>query len=75
MQQRPIVDVLRDHTERLMDLEGVVGTGQGLADGKPCVKVLVIKKTAHLLKHLPTVIEGYAVEVKVTGVIRAMETP
>ena len=73
MQQRPIVDVLRDHTDRLMDLPGVVGIGHGLCDGQPCIKVMVVKKTPELLEQIPASLEGYRVEVEETGVIRALD--
>ena len=73
MDKRPIEDALREHTDRLMALPGVVGTTQGLSDGEPCIKVLVVKKTSELLAQIPDVLEGYAVEVEETGVIRALE--
>ena len=71
--RKPISAVLREHTGKLMSLPGVVGTAEGLCDGKPCIKVFVVKKTPELLKQIPDVLEGYAVEVQETGVIRAMD--
>ena len=73
MQEKSIVAVLKEHTEGLMALPGVVGTAQGLCDGKPCIKVMVVKKTPELLKQIPASIEGYKVEVLETGVIRALD--
>ena len=71
---KPIHEVLKQHTASLMALPGVVGTAQGECAGKPCIKVFVVKKTADLLKQIPTVIEGYAVEVQETGEIRALDS-
>ena len=72
MQERSIKAVLMEHTDSLMALPGVVGTAQGLCDGAPCIKVMVVKKTPELLKQIPASIEGYTVEVLETGVIRAV---
>ena len=35
MQKRTIEEALREHTDSLMSLSGVVGIGQGLCDGQP----------------------------------------
>jgi hypothetical protein len=71
--EKTIEAVLREHTDRLMALPGVVGTAQGLCDGKPCIRVFVVTKTADLLVQIPDVLEGYTVEVQETGVIRALD--
>ncbi len=73
MQQKPIEEALRDHTDGLMSLPGVVGTGQGLCNGQPCIKVFIITKTPELLRQIPAEIDGYAVAVEETGEIRALE--
>ncbi len=73
MQQRPIEIVLKEHTDSLMSLPGVVGTGQGLCDGQPCIKVFIVKKTPELLRQIPAAIEGYTVAVEETGEIKALE--
>jgi hypothetical protein len=73
MQRKPIEAVLREHTDGLMSLPGVVGTGQGLCDGQPCIKVFVVKKTPELLTQIPAEIEGHTVAVEETGEIRALE--
>ncbi len=73
MPEKTIEAVLKQHTDSLMSLSGVVGTAQGECAGKPCIRVFVVKKSADLLKQIPTVIEGYAVEVQETGEIRAVD--
>ena len=62
MPSRTIKDVLKEHTNDLMAIPGVVGTGQGLCDGDPCLKVFVMKKTTKLLKKIPFDLEGYPVK-------------
>ena len=69
---RKIKEVLKEHTDDLMAIPGVVGTGQGLCDGKPCIKVFVIKKTPELQEKISGKLEGYPVKIEETGEIRAL---
>ncbi len=69
---KTIVEVLKEHTEELMSMPGVVGIGQGLCNGKPCIKVLVIEKTPELAQKIPDNLEGYQVMIEETGEIRAL---
>ncbi len=73
MPEKTIEAVLKEQTDKLMAIPGVVGTAQGLCSGKPCVKVYVVKKTSDLVKQIPTTLEGYAVEIQVTGEIKALD--
>ena len=71
MNRRPIEQVLQSHTDELMAEPGVVGVYQGaLADGSPCIGVMVIQKTAALEKKIPKSLEGYPVRIDETGEIR-----
>ena len=72
MTAKTIEAVLKEHTEELMSLPGVVGTAQGLCDDKPCIKVYVIEKTPELAQKIPDVLEGYQVIIEETGEIRAL---
>jgi len=72
MTARPIKEVLKEHTDSLMALPGVVGTAQGLCDGNPCIMVLVVEKTPELEKKIPERLEGYPVRIEETGEIRAL---
>ncbi len=72
MSVKTIKEVLKEHTEELMSIPGVVGIGQGLCNGKPCIKVLVIEKTPELAQKIPDIIEGYQVVIEETGEIRAL---
>lgn len=72
MAAKAIEEVLKEHTNELMSVPGVVGTAQGLCDDKPCIKVYVIKKTAGLDQKIPHTLEGYPVSIEVTGEFKAL---
>ncbi len=69
---KTIEEVLNENTSELMSIPGVVGTGQGLCDGKPCIQVYVIKKTPELNKKIPRIIEGFPVSIEETGEIKPL---
>ena len=69
---KTIETVLKEQTDKLMSLPGVVGTAQGLCDDKPCIKVYVAELTAELEKKIPKKVEGYVVDIEVTGEFRAL---
>ncbi|MEO2054424.1 MAG: hypothetical protein ABGX83_03845 [Nitrospira sp.] len=73
MHKKIIEAVLKGETEKWMALPGVVGTDQGECQGKPCIKVFVVRKTSELLKQIPSKIEGYEVVIQETGEFRALE--
>lgn len=72
MPAKPIEEVLKDHTPELMAIPNVVGTAQSLCNGKPCIKVYVIKITPELEQKIPSELEGYPVEIQETGEIRPL---
>lgn len=72
MPGKSIEEVLQAHTDELMSIPGVVGTGQGLCEEQACIKVYVVEKTPELTRRLPKVLEGYPVEVETTGPFRAL---
>ncbi len=74
VEKRTIDEVLKEHTGSLMSIPGVVGTAEGERAGKPCIRVLVVRKTPQLTKNIPSAIEGYVVTVQETGRIRALNT-
>ena len=72
MPAKPIEEVLVEHSKAIMSIPGVVGTGQGLHEGKPCIKVFVIKKSAALDQNIPDSLEGYPVVVEEIGEVKAL---
>ena len=72
MVQKPIEEVLKGHTNKLMSIPGVSGTAQSLCEGQPCIKVFVIKKTPELEQKIPGILDGYPVVIQETGKFRAL---
>lgn len=72
MVAKAIDEVLREHVKALMSIPGVVGAGQGLCEGKPCIKVYVIEKTPEMEQKIPDILDGYPVMVEETGPIKAL---
>lgn len=73
MTEKSIESVLDAHSPALMAHPEVVGTGVGLCDGSPCIKVFVIARSAELRQRIGAEIEGYRVDLVETGPIRALE--
>ncbi len=71
--KKTIETTLDQYTDRLMALPGVVGTAIGECKGKPCIQVLVLKKTPDLSRSIPPTLEGFPVVVVETGEIRALD--
>ncbi len=71
--EKPIEQVLQEHTDSLMALPGVVGTALGLCADEPCIQVFVVEATEELLKQIPEEIEGYTVDVQQTGELKALD--
>jgi len=70
---RDINQVMQDHTAEWMALPGVVGVYIGAqADGRLCIRVMVVEKTEALEEKLPRSVEGHPVEIEETGEIRPM---
>jgi len=72
MPAKAIEEVLKERTKELMRVPGVVGTGQGLCDDEPCIKIFVVKETPELDQKIPRMLEGYPVVIEETGEIRAL---
>lgn len=75
MSGETIQTVLERHADRLVALPGVAGTGIGECDGRPCIKVFVVKKTRQLVQRIPATLDGFRVVVEETGEIRALDAP
>jgi len=70
--QRPtIADVLGRHTPSLLGIPGVLGTGEGRAGDEPVIVIFVARRTSELQKRLPSVLDGYPVEIRETGQVTA----
>lgn len=65
--QVTLSEVVQKYTLAWMQIEGVIGTGEGEKNGKPCIHILVQKKTLSLMNTLPTNVDGYQVVLKEVG--------
>jgi hypothetical protein len=72
--QRSIEEVQEEFTPEWMELPGVVGTGIGLCDGRPCIKVFVAGPVGALQDRIPREVEGHRVELERTGPFQARDT-
>lgn len=72
MPTKPIAEALKDHTDTLMAIPGVVGVAQGLLGNIPCIKVYVTEQTPQIQQHIPKALDGHPVVVEHTGEIRAL---
>ena len=72
MASKTIEQVLKEHTEELMALPGVVGVGQGLCDDQDCIKVFVAQMSSELEQKIPDELDGYQVDIEVTGEFKAL---
>ena len=70
----PIETVLKRVTDRWMAIPGVVGTGIGRCDAGPCIKVFASRPADQLDPPIPEEVDGYPVQVEVTGPFRALDT-
>lgn len=73
MPQLTIEQVQAKYTDQWMKIPGVAGTGIGEAEGKPCLKVFVAKKTLELEKKIPKIADGYPVVIEETGEFKALD--
>jgi len=71
---RDINIVLKDHAQKIIAIPEVVGLYVGeLTLNKPCVRIMVIKKTKKIIAKIPTDLEGWPVQIDETGEITALD--
>ena len=68
---KPLAQVLQEHADALLQVNGVVGVAEGQSRGKPCILILVASLTPQLRQSLPKSLDGYKVKVQETGELRA----
>lgn len=62
-----IEQALAEHTDAWMEIDGVEGTGIGLCDDEPCIKIFVSRPPEEFGDVLPDSVEGHAVRLEPTG--------
>ncbi len=71
---RSIEEVQEAFTREWMDLPGVVGTGIGLCEGQPCIKVFISGDLQELEGRIPDEVEGHRVVLERTGAFQARDS-
>jgi len=67
----PITEVLATRTPGLLKIAGVSGTGQGNVGGRTVFVIYVTRRTATLDRTLPRTLDGWPVDVREVGEVRA----
>lgn len=62
-----IEQTLAEHTEAWMEIDGVEGTGIGLCNEAPCIKIFVSRPPESFEGRLPETVEGHPVRLEPTG--------
>lgn len=75
VETKSIEEVLRDRTPGLMAVRGVTGSGLGECNGEPCIVVFVATDSLDLAGAFPDTLDGYRVDVRVSGAVRARGDP
>ena len=71
--EKTIEQVQEACTDEWMAIPGVEGTGIGLCDGQPCIKVYSSRPAEELREQIPQTVEGYRVKIEKTEPFRAFE--
>ncbi len=66
-----IEDVIFNIRDEWLNINGIVGVGQGKEDDKDCILVFVSMKTREIEKAIPSEFKGYPVKIIDSGIIRA----
>ena len=64
--------VIARNATKLMGIPGVVGVYEGETGGKPVLRVMVLSRADSTVSRIPKTLEGYDVEVEVSGPIKPM---
>ena len=64
---KTIEQVQEAYTNEWMAIPGVEGTGIGLSEGEPCIKVFSSVKPEVLHRRIPSTVEGFPVIIEETG--------
>ncbi len=66
---KTIEAVLAAHNDSLMAVPGVLATAIGRCKGAPCIRILVNRVTDDVQRRIPSQIDGFPVQVDVSGPI------
>jgi hypothetical protein len=67
-----ILEVKKKHEASIMKIEGVISIGIGFSnDNYPAIIVGLSEEKESMIKSIPSVLEGYPVEIEIIGPIKA----
>ena len=75
MNQNSIAMAIETHGPELMELQHVVGIGESLCNGKPCIRVYLARADHQTLNEIPAELDGITVIKEISGPIRANDQP
>ena len=68
-----ITEVLQKNTDKWMKISGVIGTGEGKSEGKPCIMIFTNVNSKRIRKKIPKTVDGYKVIFEETGDIKVQK--
>jgi hypothetical protein len=71
LNQASIADAIESHGPGLMQLEHVVGVGQSLCNGEPCIRVYLDQADHETLNEIPAKLDGITVIKEISGPLSA----
>ncbi len=71
MNNTNITSAIESHGPGLMELEHVVGVGESLCNGEPCIRVYLTGADHQTLNEIPAKLDGITVIKEISGSIRA----
>jgi hypothetical protein len=75
MNRISIQEVQEAHTPEWMQLPGVVGTGIGLCEGEPCIRIFLSRPSPEAEAAIGERVEGHRIDFEVTGGFRPRPPP
>lgn|GEM_PF-2628336 len=69
-----ITATIERHSAELLEIPGVVGVAEGVANEEPVVQILVVRRTPALVARLPRTLDSHPVVIVETGEIRARDS-
>jgi hypothetical protein len=69
-----ITATIERHSAELLEIPGVVGVAEGVANEEPVVQILVVRRTPALVAQLPRTLDSHPVVIMETGEIRARDS-
>ncbi len=59
--------IITSHSNRIMELEDVVGIAEGLCDGTPCIRVFLAQHNATSLAQIQEYLAGIPFAIEISG--------